>query len=161
MEVVSLAFGAMTVAVWAQPGRAAGDLRPIVIETGNLQPGNVFACRIPVELRYEGSPRLRQIRVIARVIARGNELASTGLAIGPRPLILDRDEEGAAYEAVPLQFDLTAGLCDQLDGLRIVFASCVLGERPAENCLHLIRFASADTSDPLHLPVMREGWRSR
>ena len=135
---------------------AAADSRPVVIETKGLEKGEVFHCRIPVEVRHDRQPKLSELTVIAKAFdENGQPLASTGVSSGKRPLIRAPNPEPTVSEYIPvgLQFDLTPEVCRRIDSLSIVFARCSFGENDlAENCLHRIRFASA-TKDPLHLEL--------
>ncbi|MBK8906414.1 MAG: hypothetical protein IPM60_00445 [Rhodospirillales bacterium] len=141
-------------ALWESSASAAEQVeRPVVLSSTGVEKGEAFACRIPIDIEYQGSEPLEQMRVIAKVYDGEEELASTGLASGDEPLVRKAVEGGWIYSSVPLQFDLTAALCQRVDGLRVEFASCMFGEHPAEDCLDKIRFANAPKDDPLFLPL--------
>lgn len=127
--------------------------RPIILKAPAVQTGDVFECRIPIYVSYEGTPQLKQLRVIAKAYDGDRELGSTGIATGPNPLLGKRVPGGMSYKPVPLQFDLTREICRRVDGLRIAFARCTFGDRPAEDCLGKIRFGAAPPDDPLFLPL--------
>lgn len=144
----------LTGAVLGIPASAAEEAaRPVVLSSTGVEKVEAFACRIPIDIDYQGSEPLTRMRVIAKVYDGEEELASTGLASGDDPLVRKAVDGGWAYSTVPLQFDLTVALCQRVDGLHVEFASCVFGEHPAEDCLNKIRFANAPKDDPLFLPL--------
>ena len=142
--------GAMATAA-AAPEKQAD--RPIVLEASPMTGGDVFECRVPIDLRYEGEPELSQFQIIAKVYAGDRERASSGITSDDGTVLRKRVEGGWSYEAVPVQFDLTDELCVTMDGLRIEYASCVFGEHSAEDCLAKIRFASVPADDPLFMSL--------
>lgn len=121
----------------------------IILQTAPMERGSAFYCRIPVTVRYEGTRPLQSLRVLAAALDEGERLSSTGIA-SRRPIIARPLPNGTIrYTTVPMQFDLTYDTCLRADALVIEFAACKFGERPYENCLNNIRFAT--TSDlPRH-----------
>lgn len=147
-----LAIFAVIVASSAPSALAQGADRSVVLETEDVQRGEAFACRIPVQVRYKGDVPLGSIRIIAKALDGNQELASTGVSSGSA-IIPRKAGKVVRYEPVPMQFDLVEDTCDRIDGLRIEFATCVFGELPAENCLDQVQFEKAPTNRPRYLAV--------
>ena len=153
-----LTVAAAALALGSSGAAAQTEQRPIglkagEIEAGEIEAGEAFGCRIPIEIEYDGTPPLRQFRVIAKAYRGDRELASTGIADGDRTLVAKPVPGGLAYVPVPLQFGLSAATCRQIDGLRITFARCVFGTRAVDDCRAHMRFTDARPGDPLYLAL--------
>ena len=136
----------MVLVAAATPAVQASD-KPIVLNLGAPEQGQAFACRVPVDLPRADRRRLVQFDVVAKAYAGDTALGSTGLATGERPLIRHREDGTAVYEPVPLQFDLTQAICDDLTELRIVFARCTFSAGETVDCLDRLRVEPRTTGE--------------
>lgn len=133
---------------FAQPsGAAPAGEGTITLEVTAPQPGAVFACRIPVSIRHPETLELEQLDAIAKAYRGRDELSSTGIATGDRPLIRHRENGRLSYEPVPLQFDLTEEVCEAITTLRLVYARCKFSDGIAVDCLDRLRFEPQAAGD--------------
>lgn len=132
---------------------ALGEERTIVLKTSPLETGDVFQCRIPVEIRVEGERGLSSLQVMAKAYEGGQQITSTGLARGENPLVFNWEGREPSYEPVPAQFELVGEQCRRVDGLRVERAWCSFGDGEVQNCLDHVRFAGASAESPLYIPV--------
>ncbi|WP_119420116.1 hypothetical protein [Desertibaculum subflavum] len=124
--------------------QTAKRVSPIVLEVTAPKPGEVFACRIPVTVR---APEDLRALKIAKVYDGDVALASTGIATGVRPLIAERRGRVVGYESVPLQFDMTEGVCERVTELHLVLARCTFDDGETTDCLDRVRFQPSSAGE--------------
>jgi hypothetical protein len=124
----------------------------VIVETGPLEEGDVFGCRIPATARATTADTLTDYSIIVAGYGDDRRLRSSGITL-ERANLRTPTEDGAEVMPVPRQFEFTAEDCFALEGIEIVSAYCEFDNAEPKNCLDRIRFAGADPKRPRYLSV--------